>query len=163
MDNVQKRRDGPARESLASSLGEGWELDRQRGEGRGIFRESIERGVTGCSGSASPAVASVCADWLGRGRTGRRPRQGWPTGSCLEKTRKKESRVDVRFPWVWLPAEWLAELIPRPGQEREVWGGYRERCDWSVRGCSLASQAGLGVVFFLPRAFQLLVGDRWLR
>ena len=56
--------------------------------------------------------------------------------------------MDVRFPWVWLPAKWLAELTPRPGQEREVWGGYRERCDWSVRGYSLAGQAGLGVLFF---------------
>ena len=60
MDILQERGNGPARESLASSLGEGWELDRQRREGRGIFRESIERGVTGCSGSASPAVTSVC-------------------------------------------------------------------------------------------------------
>ena len=71
MDNVQKRRDGPARESLASSLGEGWELDRQRGEGRGIFRESIERGVTGCSGSASPTVISVCCS-LARERADRK-------------------------------------------------------------------------------------------
>jgi len=62
--------------------------------------------------------------------------------------------VDVRFPWVRLPAEWLAELTPRPGQVREVWGGYRERCDWSVRGCSLASQAGLGVeCFFFASSF----------
>ena len=71
MDNVQKRRDGPARESLASSLGEGWELDRQRGEGRGIFRESIERGVTGCSGSASLSIASVCCS-LARERADRK-------------------------------------------------------------------------------------------
>ena len=61
--------------------------------------------------------------------------------------------MDVRFPWVRLPAEWLAELTPRPGQEREVWGGYRERCDWSVRGCNLAGQAGLGVVFFCLESF----------
>ena len=60
MGIVQERGYGPARESLASSLGEGWELDRRRGEGRGISRVSIERGVTGCSGSASPAVTSVC-------------------------------------------------------------------------------------------------------
>ena len=71
--------------------------------------------------------------------------------------------MDVRFLMVWLPAGWLAKLIPRPDQEGWVWGGYRERCDWSDRGYSLASQAGLGVVFFLPRVFLLIVGDRWLR
>ena len=60
MDILQERRDGPARESLASSLGEGWELGRWGGEGRGIPLVSIERGVAGCSGSASLSVASVC-------------------------------------------------------------------------------------------------------
>ena len=56
----KERRDGPARESLASSLREGRELGLRRGEGRGTSRESIKRGVTGYSGSASPTVISVC-------------------------------------------------------------------------------------------------------
>ena len=71
MGIVQERRDGPARESLASSLGEGWELDCRRREGRGIFRESIEGGVTGGSGSASLSVISVCCS-LARERADRK-------------------------------------------------------------------------------------------
>ena len=39
---AQERRDGPARESLASSLGEGRELDCRIGEGRGIFQGDVE-------------------------------------------------------------------------------------------------------------------------
>ena len=61
--------------------------------------------------------------------------------------------MGVRFPWVWLLAEWLDKLILRPDQEGWVWGGYRERCDWSARGYSLASQAGLGVVFVCLESF----------
>ena len=59
--NVQERRDGPARESLASSLGEGRELDGRRGGGRGIPRESVEGGMTGCLLSTSPSALSVCS------------------------------------------------------------------------------------------------------
>ena len=70
-DNVQERRDGPTRESLASSLGEGRELDCRRGEGRGIFRGSVEGGVTGCSESTSLSVISVCCS-LARERADRK-------------------------------------------------------------------------------------------
>ena len=35
--SVQERRDGPARESLASSLGEGWELDSRKEKGEASF------------------------------------------------------------------------------------------------------------------------------
>ena len=69
--NVQERRDGPARESCASSLGKGWELDCRRGEGRGIFWESVEGGVAGCSGSTSLSIVSVCCCLAGE-RAGRK-------------------------------------------------------------------------------------------
>ena len=58
--SVQERGNGPARESLASSLGEGRELDGRRGGGRGILRESVEGGMTGCSESTSLSALSVC-------------------------------------------------------------------------------------------------------
>ena len=95
MDSVQERRDGPARESLASSLGEGWELDRQRREGRGIFRESIERGVTGCSGSASPAVFSVCCS-LARVRADRKEAEAGVAYWLLSRENPEERELGGR-------------------------------------------------------------------
>ena len=48
LGNVQERREGPARQSPASSLGEGREPGDRRGGGRGILRESVEGGMAGC-------------------------------------------------------------------------------------------------------------------
>ena len=56
---MQKRRDGPARESLSSSRGEGWESDGRRAGGRGIIRESFEGGMADCLLSTSPSALSV--------------------------------------------------------------------------------------------------------
>ena len=115
---VQGRRDGPAWESLASSLGEGWELDSRRGEGRGIFRGSMEGGVTGRSGSTSLSVISVCCG-LARERADRKAAEAGVAYWLLPRENpKKESQMDVRFPWAWLLAEWSAKLIPLTGPER---------------------------------------------
>ena len=89
MDSVQERRDGPAQESLASSLGEGWELDSRRGEGRGIFRESIEGGVTGRSGSAPLSVISVCCS-LARERADRKEAEAGVAYWLLSRENPKE-------------------------------------------------------------------------
>ena len=56
--------------------------------------------------------------------------------------------MDVRFQWAWLLAEWSTKLVPLTGSMREIWGGYRGKCDWSVRGPSLVDQAGCGGDFF---------------
>ena len=60
--NVQKRRDCPARESLASSRGEGWESDGRRAGGRGTIRESLEGGMTDRLLSTSLSALSVRSD-----------------------------------------------------------------------------------------------------
>ena len=60
--NVQKRRDGLARNSHASSRGEGWEPDVQRAAGRGTIGESLEGGMTDCLLSTSPSALSVRPD-----------------------------------------------------------------------------------------------------
>ena len=93
MGNVQERRDGPARESLASSLGEGWELDCRRREGRGIFRGNIEGGVTGRSGSASPAVISVCCS-LARERSDRKEAEAGVAYWLLSRENPEEGESD---------------------------------------------------------------------
>jgi hypothetical protein len=41
---------------------------------------------------------------------------------------------------------------------RESWGGYRGKCDWSVRGSRLVDQAGWGLIFFASSHFGFLVG-----
>ena len=100
---------------VASGRGGNWTAREEKG---GASFGKASRGAWPAALGLLPLPSPPCAAvWLGGGRTGRGPRQGWPTGSCLEKTRKKESQVDVRFPWVWLPAEWLAVLTPRPDQE----------------------------------------------
>ena len=66
--NVGEGGDGPARESLASSLQEGWELDCWRGEGRGIFRGNVE-GAWPAALGLLPFPSSLCAVFgLGGGR-----------------------------------------------------------------------------------------------
>ena len=93
LGNVQERRDGPARESLASSLGEGWGLDSRRGEGRGIFRGSIEGGVTGRSGSASLSVISVCCG-LARERADRKAAEAGVAYWLLPRENPEEGESD---------------------------------------------------------------------
>ena len=81
--NVKERRDGPARESLASSLGEGREPDGRRGGGRGVLRESVEGGMTGCLLSTSPSALSVCS------------------GSAREKADRKTDQWERAIRRVW--------------------------------------------------------------
>ena len=58
--NIQERRDGSRRASPASSLGGGQELDGRRGEGRGLLRQSVEAGMSGCSESTSLSAICLC-------------------------------------------------------------------------------------------------------
>ena len=97
--NVQERRDGPARESLASSLGEGRELDGRRGGGRGTIWESVEGGMTGCSKSTSLSALSVCC------------------GLAREKADRKAAEAEVAY---WL----LPPKNPRRRRVRWVSGSH---------------------------------------
>ena len=60
--NVQRRKAGPARESHASSRGQGWESDAWRAEGRGNIRESLKGGMADCFLSTSLSALSVRSD-----------------------------------------------------------------------------------------------------
>ena len=80
------------------------------------------------------------------------------------KTQKKEIEMDVQFPWAWLLAEWSTKLAPLTGPMRERHGeGIEGGVIGPSGGSSLVGQAGLGVIFFLPRVTLLTVGDRRMR
>ena len=154
---VPEQRDGPARKSLASGLGEGRGLGGRRGGGRGILRESVGGGMAGCSEATSLSALSVClrrclaeagvAYWL-------LPRK---------KTQRKESEMDVRFPWAWLLAEWSTKLVPLTGPMGERYG---EGIEGSAIGPSgspfLLIKLAVGVIFFASSQFangRRLVGE----
>ena len=90
--NVQERGGGPARESLASSLGEGQGLDGQRGGGRGILRESVEGGMSGCSESTSLSAISLCCGFA-RERADRKAAEAEVAYWLLPREKPKRRRV----------------------------------------------------------------------
>ena len=140
-----------------SSLGEGWELDSRRGEGRGIFRGNVEGGVTGRSGSTSLSVISVCCG-LARERADRKAAEAGVAYWLLPRENPEEGESDgCPVPMGVATCRAVSETDPPAGPKRDRYG------EGIVRGVSLVGQAGLGVVFFLPRVSFLMVGDRWVR
>ena len=101
---VKGRREGPARESLASSRGEGRKPDSWRGGGRGILREGVEGGMAGCLFPASTSVLSLCS------------------GLAWEKADRKEAEAGVAY---WR----LPRKKPRRWRVRWV-SGYPGRGYW---------------------------------
>ena len=62
-------------------------------EGRGIFRESIEGGVTGRSGSASLSIISVCCS-LARERADRKEAEAGVAYWLLSRENPEEGESD---------------------------------------------------------------------
>ena len=119
--------------------------------------------MTGCSESTSLFALSVCCG-LAWEKADRKAAEAGVAYWLLPRKKTKRGRVR----WMSVPMGVATCRVvyetgpPDRTNEREIWGGYRGKCDWSVRGSSLVDQAALGV-FFLPRVTLLMVGDRWMR
>ena len=167
VDNVQRRKAGPARESHASSRGEGWGSDAWRAEGRGTIRKSIEGGMNDCLLTPSPSALSVRSDSAREGADGK---VAWAEVACWHlpqrKPRKWRVRWDSDSPGVWLLAEWSTQLVLLTGPRRERYGAGIEGGALGPSGCPvLLTMSAVGDVrppFFALNQL-LFAGGWWLR
>ena len=119
-----------------------------------MFRESVERGVAGCSESTSVYVLSVCCG-LARERADRKAAEAEVGYWLLPREKPKRGRVRWMF---GSHGRATCRMVYETGppdrtNEREIWGGYGGKCDSSVRALSLVDQAGLGLICFASSHF----------